>query len=128
TGPAEVTAREGWVDQDGGGVDAVEHDDGEDATFARTLDLPLGDPLIVRLNRLFVGAAVALTVRGVASDPSPQIRRTLTLTQSDGALIAERSYILPTVMGSYVFTTTRNETALITNRSAMTLTIVDEVA
>ena len=35
---------------------------------------------------------------------------------------------LPTVMGSYVFTTTRNETALITNRSAMTLTIVDEVA
>ena len=54
--------------------------------------------------------------------------RSLTLKQSDGLVIAERSYILPTVMGSYVFETTRNETALITNRSAMTLTIVDEVA
>ena len=128
TGPAEVTAQEGWVDQDGGRVDAVELADGEDSTFARTLDLPLGDPLTVRLNPIYGGAAVTLTVRGVASNPSPAIRRTLTLKQSDGALIAERSYILPTVMGSYVFTTTRNETALITNRSAMTLTIVDEVA
>ena len=128
TGPAGVTAQEGWVDQDGGRVDAVELADGEDSTFARTLDLPLGDPLTVRLNPIYGGAAVTLTVRGVASNPSPPIRRTLTLKQSDGALIAERSYILPTVMGSYVFTTTRNETALITNRSAMTLTIVDEVA
>ena len=128
TGPAEVTAQEGWVDQDGGRVDAVELADGEDSTFARTLDLPLGDPLTVRLNPIYGGAAVTLTVRGVASNPSPAIRRTLTLKQSDGALIAERSYILPTVMGSYVFTTTRNETELITNRSAMTLTIVDEVA
>lgn len=128
TGPAEVTASDGWVDQDGGSVDAVELADGQDATFARTVDLPLGDPLTVRLNPIYGGAAVTLTVRGVASNPSPEIRRTLTLKQSDGALIAERSYILPTVMGSYVFTTTRNETELITNRSAMTLTIVDEVA
>ena len=128
TGPAEVTAQEGWVDQDGGRVDAVELADGEDATFARTLDLPIGDPLTVRLNPIYGGAAVTLTVRGVASNPSPAIRRTLSLKQSDGTLIAERSYVLPTVMGSYVFTTTRNETALITNRSAMTLTIVDEVA
>ena len=128
TGPAEVTASGGWVDQDGGSVDAVELADGQDATFARTVDLPIGDPLTVRLNPVYGGAAVTLTVRGVASNPSPEIRRTLTLKQSDGALIAERSYILPTVMGSYVFTTTRNETALITNRSAMTLTIVDEVA
>ena len=128
TGPAEVTASDGWVDQDGGSVDAVELADGQDATFARTVDLPLGDPLTVRLNPIYGGAAVTLTVRGVASNPSPEIRRTLTLKQSDGALIAERSYILPTVMGSYVFTTTRNETELITNRSAMTLTIMDEVA
>lgn len=128
TGPAEVTASDGWVDQDGGVVEAVGLADGLDTTFARTVDLPIGDPLTVRLNPVYGGAAVTLTVRGVASNPSPEIRRTLTLRQSDGALIAERSYILPTVMGSYVFTTTRNETALITNRSAMTLTIVDEVA
>ena len=128
TGPAEVTASDGWVDQDGGTIEAVELADGLDTTFARTEDLPLGDPLTVRLNPVYGGAAVTLTVRGVASNPSPEIRRTLTLKQSDGALIAERSYILPTVMGSYVFTTTRNETELITNRSAMTLTIVDEVA
>lgn len=128
TGPAEVTASDGWVDQDGGVVEAVGLADGLDTTFARTVDLPIGDPLTVRLNPVYGGAAVTLTVRGVASNPSPEIRRTLTLKQSDGALIAERSYILPTVMGSYVFTTTRNETELITNRSAMTLTIVDEVA
>src|SRR5699024_10327 len=74
TGPAEVTAQEGWVDQDGGRVDAVELADGEDATFARTLDLPIGDPLTVRLNPIYGGAAVTLTVRGVASNPSPPIR------------------------------------------------------
>src|SRR5699024_3449315 len=95
TGPAEVTAQEGWVDQDGGRVDAVELADGEDATFARTLGLPIGDPLTVRLNPIYGGAAVTLTVRGVASNPSPAIRRTLSLKQSDGTLIAERSYVLP---------------------------------
>ena len=128
TGPAAVTVADGWVDQDGGTVDPAELDDKSDATFARTVDLPVGKPLTVLLNPIYGGAAVTLTVRGAASNPSPAIRRTLTLKQSDGLVIAERSYVLPTVMGSYVFETTRNETALITNRSAMTLTIVDEVA
>ena len=128
TGPAAVTAADGWVDQDGGSVDPEELDDKSDSTFARTEDLPIGKPLTVLLNPIYGGAAVTLTVRGAASNPSPAIRRTLTLKQSDGLVIAERSYILPVVMGSYVFETTRNETALITNRSAMTLTIVDEVA
>ena len=128
TGPAAVTASDGWVDQDGGTVDPTELDDKSDSTFARTVDLPIGKPLTVLLNPIYGGAAVTLTVRGAASNPSPAIRRTLTLKQSDGTVIAERSYVLPTVMGSYVFETTRNETALITNRSAMTLTIVDEVA
>lgn len=128
TGPAEVTMADGWVDQDGGTIEAVELADGDDSTFARTEGLPIGEPLTVRLNPIYGGAAVTLTVRGAASNPSPSLRRTLTLRQSDGALISERFYTLPTVMGSYVFTTTRAETALITNRSAMTLTIVDEVA
>ena len=128
TGPAAVTVSDGWVDQDGGSVDPAELDDKSDATFARTEDLPVGKPLTVLLNPIYGGAAVTLTVRGAASNPSPAIRRTLTLRQSDGTVIAERSYVLPTVMGSYVFETTRGETALITNRSAMTLTIMDEVA
>lgn len=128
TGPAEITGQDGWVDQDGGTIEAVELADGLDTTFARTEGLPVGEPLTVRLNPIYGGAAVTLTVRGAASNPSPALRRTLTLKQSDGTLISERSYDLPTVMGSYVFTTTRNETELITNRSAMTLTIVDEVA
>ena len=128
TGPAEVLAAAGWTDQDGGSVDAVELADGSDATFARTVDLPAGKPLTLRLNPIYGGAAVTVTVRGAASNPSPSLRRTLTLRQSDGTLIAERSYALPTTMQSYVFTTTRNETALITNRSALSLTIVDEVA
>lgn len=128
TGPSEVLQQAGWVGQDGGDVDAAELGDDSDLTFARTLDLPIGDPLTVKLNPIYGGAAVTLTVRGVASNPSPAIRRSLTLKQSDGTLIAERFYTLPTVMGSYVFQTTRNETKLITNRSAMTLTIVDEVA
>lgn len=127
-GPAEVIAQAGWTDADGGQVSAADLGDSNDATFARTVDLPVGDPLTVRLNPIYGGAPVTLTVRGVASNPSPAIRRSLTLKQSDGTLIAERFYTLPTVMGSYVFKTTRNETALITNRSAMTLTIVDEVA
>ncbi|MGV2479798.1 UNVERIFIED_CONTAM: hypothetical protein IGO34_23540 [Salmonella enterica subsp. enterica serovar Weltevreden] len=105
----------------------MERADGSDATFARTVDLPAGKPLTLRLNPIYGGAAVTVTVRGAASNPSPSLRRTLTLRQSDGTLIAERSYALPTTMQSYVFTTSA-ETALITNRSAMTLTIVDEVA
>lgn len=128
TGPAAITVSDGWVDQDGGAVDPGELNDKSDSTFARTADLPIGKPLTALLPPIYGGAAVTLTVRGAASNPSPAIRRTLTLKQSDGAVIAERSYVLPTVMGSYTFETTRNETALITNRSAMTLTIVDEVA
>lgn len=128
TGPVEIIQSDGWIDQDGEDVKAPDLADDSDLTFARSVDLPIGDPLTVKLNPIYGGAAVTLTVRGVASNPSPAIRRTLTLKQSDGTLIAERFYNLPTVMGSYVFTTTKVETALITNRSAMTLTIMDEVA
>lgn len=126
--PATVIESEGWIDHYGDTVSSVEiFGDSNDGTFARTGGIPVGNPLTLGLPPIYGGAAVTLTIRGAATNPSPPIRRTLELRQSDGVLIAERSYPLPTTMRSYVFTTTKAETALISNRASLTLTITDEV-
>lgn len=127
--PATVIESDGWVDQANSPISTVEiFGDSNDGTFARTGGLPVGNPLTLGLPPIYGGAAVTLTIRGAATNPSPPIRRTIELRQSDGVLIAERSYDLVTAMRSYVFTTTREETALISNRSSMRLTITDEVS
>lgn len=126
--PATIVKSDGWVDPSGEALSSVEvFGDSDDSTFARTGGLPVGAPLTLGLPPIYGGAAVTLTIRGAATNPSPSIRRTVELRQLDGTLIAERSYDLSTVMRSYVFTTTRAETALISNRAALTLTITDEV-
>ena len=128
-GPSTVVLADGWVDQAGEPLDSPEIlSDMLDSTFARTGSLPIGKPLVLALPPIYGGDAVTLTIRGAATNPSPVIRRTVELRQEDGTLIAERSYDLSTAMTSYVFTTTRGETALISNRSSMRLTITDEVS
>ena len=127
--PATIIKSDGWVDQSGEELTSAGIlGDTNDSTFARTGSLPIGKPLTMGLPPIYGGAAVTLTIRGAATNPSPAIRRTVELRQLDGTLIAERSYDLPTTMTSYVFTTTRTETALISNRAALTLTITDEVS
>lgn len=128
-GPSAVVMSEGWTDQAGEPLaSAAILGDFLDSTFARTGSLPIGQPLILGLPPIYGGDAVTLTIRGAATNPSPQIRRTVELRQEDGTLIAERTYDLSVAMRSYVFTTTRGETALISNRSSMRLTITDEVS
>lgn len=128
TGPTTIVSSPGWTDQDGGPVSQVEIlSDQDDGTFVRTIDLPDGSPLVLGLPPIYGGAAITVTVRGAATNPSPQITRTVVLSQADGTVIAERTYPLSSVMRSYVFTTTRAETALISNRASMRLTIMDEV-
>lgn len=128
-GPSAVVMSEGWTDQAGEPLaSAAILGDFLDSTFARTGSLPIGQPLILGLPPIYGGDAVTLTIRGAATNPSPQIRRTVELRQEDGTLIAERTYDLSVAMRSYVFTTTRAETALISNRASMRLTITDEVS
>lgn len=127
--PATIVVSEGWEDQDGNvKPDPVILGDASDATFARTVSLPTGRPLTMGLPPIYGGAAVTLVIRGAQTNPSPSLNRTVILRQDDGTLIAERSYPLSTEMRSFVFTTSRAETASITSRSAMTVTIIDEVA
>ena len=128
-GPSTVVLADGWVDQTGDPLESPEIlGDFLDSTFARTGSLPIGKPLVLGLPPVYGGDAVTLTIRGAATNPSPQIRRTVELRQEDGTLIAERVYNLSATMRSYVFTTTRAETALISNRASMRLTITDEVS
>ena len=128
-GPSTVVLADGWVDQTGEPLESPEIlGDFRDSTFARTGSLPVGKPLVLGLPPVYGGDAVTLTIRGAATNPSPQIRRTVELRQEDGTLIAERTYDLPVTMASYVFTTTRAETAMISNRASMRLVITDEVS
>lgn len=126
--PQWVAASDGWIDDHGAEVTVVALGDSNDSTFARTEGLPAGKPLTLTLPPLYGGAAVSVIIRGAATNPSPPLTRTVTLRQDDGQVIAERSYPLSTQMQTYILETTRAETAHITSRSAMTVTIVDEVA
>lgn len=129
TGPTTIVESDGWVDHSGETLSSVGvFSDSNDATFSRTGSLPIGKPLTLGLPPIYGGAAITVTVRGAATNPSPQITRTVVLSQADGTVIAERTYPLSSVMRSYVFTTTRAETALISNRASMRLTITDEVS
>lgn len=128
-GPTTIVESDGWVDHSGGALSSVGvFSDSNDATFARTGSLPIGKSLTLGLPPIYGGAAITVTVRGAATNPSPQITRTVVLSQADGTVIAERTYPLSSAMRSYVFTTTRAETALISNRASMRLTITDEVS
>src|SRR5699024_9165301 len=83
TGPAEGAGEDGWVGQGGGRVGAGRAAGGGGRAFRRAAGLAVGGPATVRLDPVHRGAAVTLTVRGVAAKPAPPIRRTLTLKQSD---------------------------------------------
>lgn len=126
--PSSVVESAGWTDQSGGTVTAPLFGDGDDGTFAKTVDLPIGEPLVLALPPIYGGAAISISIRGAATNPSPVLQRTVTLSQADGLVIAERSYPLPTTMTSYTFTTSKAETALIADRATLRVTIVDEVA
>lgn len=126
-GPVSIISSEDWVSERGEEVSVAALSDGQDSTYARTVDLPAGQPLTVALPPVYGGAAVTVTVRGATMNPSPSITRRVVLHQADGTIIAERSFVLTYTMQSYIFTTSKSETALIADRAALRVTITDEV-